>query len=157
MIQLILSCLTLTASTGFAAVPPSDEDLVLAGDTINLNSNQGSIVRTKRFWDLSITGPGFFVLQDAETSDSFYTRLGQFEMDREGYVVLSKHPNLRLVLDAKSHPKTLNMVKWVHFQNSSLVGLAVDSEDKVGEITAVYDSGETVPLGTVYLARFNNS
>ncbi len=49
---------------------------------------QGSFNNTDRLTDLGIDGQGFFVLSDG--AQTFYTRNGQFDLDREGFLVNSR-------------------------------------------------------------------
>jgi flagellar hook protein FlgE len=56
--------------------------------------SQGNIDFTGNNLDLAISGEGFFILQDAGTNNTEYTRAGAFGVDRDGYVV--NHANQRL-------------------------------------------------------------
>lgn len=47
---------------------------------------QGNITTTENPMDLAISGNGFFQVSDGE-NPVFYTRNGQFKVDREGYIV----------------------------------------------------------------------
>jgi flagellar hook protein FlgE len=50
--------------------------------------NQGTLEFTGRSLDLGISGNGFFVVQDAGgTSQQFYSRAGNFEVDTDGFLV----------------------------------------------------------------------
>ncbi len=48
---------------------------------------QGSMEYTGNSLDMGIQGAGFFTLSNSDTSDTYYTRAGQFMVDDEGYVV----------------------------------------------------------------------
>lgn len=47
---------------------------------------QGNITTTNNPLDLAINGGGFFLVRDT-TGTSFYTRNGQFQLDKNGYIV----------------------------------------------------------------------
>jgi flagellar hook protein FlgE len=49
---------------------------------------QGDITYTDNSTDLAINGHGFYRVSDPDTGDYFYTRAGNFVVDREGYMVL---------------------------------------------------------------------
>ncbi len=49
---------------------------------------QGSILTTDNSTDLAVNGHGFYRVSDPDTADYFYTRAGNFVVDREGYMVL---------------------------------------------------------------------
>lgn len=49
---------------------------------------QGSMEWTDNSTDLAVNGHGFFRVSDPDTNDFFYTRAGNFVVDREGYMVL---------------------------------------------------------------------
>lgn len=49
---------------------------------------QGDLTPTDNSTDLAINGHGFYRVSDPDTGDHFYTRAGNFVVDREGYLVL---------------------------------------------------------------------
>jgi flagellar hook protein FlgE len=49
---------------------------------------QGDLTYTDNSTDLAINGHGFYRVSDPHTGDYFYTRAGNFVVDREGYMVL---------------------------------------------------------------------
>ena len=53
---------------------------------INTNFEQGSLSSTGRTLDIAIEGEGFFVVSDSQ--QSFYTRVGQFDVDASNKLVL---------------------------------------------------------------------
>jgi flagellar hook protein FlgE len=54
--------------------------------TVAQQFTQGNITSTSNALDLAINGSGFFRLQSA-TGDSLYSRNGQFQLDKDGYIV----------------------------------------------------------------------
>ncbi|MEW5692653.1 MAG: flagellar hook-basal body complex protein [Candidatus Hydrogenedentota bacterium] len=49
--------------------------------------SQGSLEITNKNTDIAIQGDGFFILKNGTDSGNFYTRAGNFELDRDGYLV----------------------------------------------------------------------
>ncbi|MBW1980205.1 MAG: flagellar hook protein FlgE [Deltaproteobacteria bacterium] len=54
---------------------------------ISATFDQGSFENTSEPTDLAIGGSGFFILENRDTGDRYYTRAGQFKFDQEGYLV----------------------------------------------------------------------
>ena len=48
---------------------------------------QGTLVTTGVGTDLAINGQGFFIVENATTEERFYTRAGNFHLDKDGYFV----------------------------------------------------------------------
>jgi flagellar hook protein FlgE len=57
--------------------------------SIDGNFTQGTLETTGINTDVSITGKGFFVVQDASTNVNYYTRAGHFYLNADGYYVTS--------------------------------------------------------------------
>ncbi len=55
--------------------------------SIDGNFTQGTLETTGINTDVSITGKGFFAVQDASTNVNYYTRAGHFYLDADGYYV----------------------------------------------------------------------
>ncbi len=51
------------------------------------NWNSGTMESTNNVTDLAINGEGMFIVEDPADSSQFYTRSGQFEFDRQGFLV----------------------------------------------------------------------
>lgn len=47
---------------------------------------QGAILGTGITTDLAVSGDGYFIVEDPATQGSFYTRNGQFQVDKEGFI-----------------------------------------------------------------------
>ncbi len=79
----------------YSAASPGSSGSVGSGVKVTRNSqefSQGSVTFTDNNLDLSISGEGFFKLNDNGTSK--YSRAGSFGLDNEGYVVNSSGANL---------------------------------------------------------------
>jgi len=48
---------------------------------------QGSFESTSSRTDASISGEGFFAVNDSETDETYYTRAGNFKFDNQGYLI----------------------------------------------------------------------
>jgi len=54
---------------------------------INQRWDSGSLENTNSGTDLSVNGTGMFIVSDPTADSVFYTRAGQFEWDKDGYLV----------------------------------------------------------------------
>jgi flagellar basal-body rod protein FlgG len=66
--------------------------------------SQGNFVQTSRQLDLSISGEGFFQIQDPQTGNTLYTRSGMFTINANGQVVLASSDIGRLLEPALQIP-----------------------------------------------------
>ncbi|MGD9187375.1 MAG: flagellar hook-basal body complex protein, partial [Desulfobacteraceae bacterium] len=53
----------------------------------NANWNSGTLETTTNVTDLAINGQGMFIVRDPADGGQYYTRAGQFEFDRDSYLV----------------------------------------------------------------------
>ncbi|WP_419780668.1 flagellar hook protein FlgE [Maridesulfovibrio sp.] len=73
---------SLTTGSGFSRVGNG------AGvSTINTNFTQGSYDSSSISTNLALNGDGYFVVVDPDTSTTYYTRAGNFDFDRDGFLV----------------------------------------------------------------------
>lgn len=72
-----------------------------------LDTRQGELRSTGRDLDLAIDGKGFFVLLDGK--DTLYARTGSFEVDQDGFIVLSGTTQRLATLDAAGRPVSLSL------------------------------------------------
>ena len=63
-------------------------------ETVTQQFSQGTILSTSNMMDVAINGNGFFQLEDAN-GELVYSRNGQFQVDREGYIVTSSGQRLQ--------------------------------------------------------------
>ncbi|MCU0538636.1 MAG: flagellar hook protein FlgE [Desulfobacterales bacterium] len=84
---------------------------------VNAQWTQGSIENSSNATDLAINGKGFFIVQDG-TGANFYTRAGNFQFDKNGYLV---------------NPDGLQ-----------LQGYEIDTAGNLGAVTSVYIPGERI-------------
>jgi flagellar hook protein FlgE len=68
---------------------------------------QGELRQTNRDLDLSVDGSGFLMLMRGE--EVAYTRTGSFEVDKDGYIVLSGTDYRLATLDSSGHPVSVSI------------------------------------------------
>lgn len=72
-----------------------------------LNFSQGDLRQTENDLDLAIQGNGFLVL--LKDGNTFYTRTGQFAVDKDGFISEQGTGYQLAVLDAEGHPIAVNV------------------------------------------------
>ncbi|MBW1752047.1 MAG: flagellar hook protein FlgE [Deltaproteobacteria bacterium] len=124
---------------------------------ITANFSQGSFESTSSATDLAIGGDGFFIVRDPNSSSEFYTRAGEFRLDKdgnftnpEGYIVRG------WALDAVTGEDTGSITDIVlqSFTSSpketDLMTLAVnldaDATSKVASLSNAWDGSASTPL-----------
>lgn len=85
---------------------PAGGDGVRAGAT-RIDFSQGELRQTDRDLDLAIQGEGLLVL--VRGNEIAYTRTGSFEVDKDGFIVLSGTDYRLATLDAAGRPQTLSI------------------------------------------------
>lgn len=73
-----------------------------------LDFSQGELRQSERDLDLAVEGNGFLVL-DGGGGDYFYARTGSFEVDQQGYIVLSGTDYRLTVMDEAGRPQALSI------------------------------------------------
>ncbi|MFO7707975.1 MAG: flagellar hook protein FlgE [Desulfobacterales bacterium] len=84
---------------------------------VNAQWTQGSIENSSSATDLAINGKGFFIVQDGSGSN-FYSRAGNFQFDKNGYLV---------------NPDGMR-----------LQGYQIDASGNIGSISSIYIPGERI-------------
>jgi flagellar hook protein FlgE len=97
---------------------------------------QGELRQTERDLDLAVDGSGFLVLQRG--GETFYTRTGSFEVDKDGFIVLAGTDYRLATLDASGRlvslsidssrinaPKQTTAVKFADNLSSTAAGHAI--------------------------------
>jgi len=72
-----------------------------------LDMGEGELRQTDRDLDLAVDGKAFLVLING--SDVRYTHTGSFELDQDGYLVLSGTKFRLATLDSANHPQTVSI------------------------------------------------
>lgn len=130
---------------------------------VNFNWNQGSQEATGNNTDLSISGVGFFIVQNADDS-YFYTRAGNFSFDKDGNLVTPSGHNVQgynlltnpVLPDPPPDPEDI-VIDLETYKNVNVAddGIFYGIDSTIAEGQAGY--GELVPLFQVSLAEFNNN
>lgn len=81
-----------TSRLAFADLFPSESGAIENGNGVQLDDvrtpfQQGTFETTANVTDLGVEGNGFFIVKDADTGTSYYTRAGQFHLDSTGTLV----------------------------------------------------------------------
>jgi flagellar hook protein FlgE len=58
--------------------------------SVDGNFTQGSLMTTGVGTDIAISGEGFFIAEEPDTDEQYYTRAGHFSLDNQGYYVNSQ-------------------------------------------------------------------
>lgn len=91
---------------------PKQIGLGVLGTTISRDMTQGAVEITNKTTDLAIQGNGFFVVRDGETVAEWYTRDGNFAVDRNGDLVMASNgfrvQGWNAYLDTQSQTWTIN-------------------------------------------------
>lgn len=74
---------------------------------LKLDFSQGDIRQTGRDLDLAVEGNGFLVLE--KDGQYFYARTGSFEIDNDGFIVLSGTDYKLTILDESGRPTSLSI------------------------------------------------
>ena len=120
--------------------------------------NQGNLNFTDNNLDLAISGEGFFTMakSPSEVNDLFYTRSGEFKLDKEGYLVnnqgaalLVYRPNGTAVSDGFSVGVTQPV------QINTLTGLP--SATTGAEMVVNLDAEDSIPASTPFDPTDSNS
>lgn len=129
---------------------------------VNNVFEQKAIRQTDRNWDLAIAGSGFFPLLDTNTGETLYTRLGHFELDHQGWIVLIDHPHLRLIAESNGKRGALNFAKVAFIDGLTTAGSTFDDDAKMsnsyGGVYCIYSNGEVNRVAQLIVAKlFNNA
>ena len=108
---------------------------------VNQSFGQGNISYTDNVLDMAINGSGFFVLNDSGTN--VYSRAGNFQVDREGFVVNSSDNRLMVFNTTESGDVTGEMGE-LKIDTSLIQPRSTSTIDMVANL----DSRDTVPAVT---------
>lgn len=163
--QTISSATAATDTTG--GINGKQIGLGVGMSTIGMNMTEGSTQSTSRPLDFAISGEGYFVVQSG--GGVCYTRNGALELDNKGFLVTG---NGDFVLGVKADDPTApgNLENDTvplpeDLEKIQINGTLEDLSDTYSEyaidangvMTAVNSLGETVTLGRMVIATFNNT
>ena len=111
------------------------------------------IVNTGDPNDLAIDGPGWFVLRDPPTSRCYVTRLGQFQVDDNGYIISSQGYRLQGYCTPDLTVQGDLRITTLYPPDSAWI--AAWYYDSDGQILLIFDDGTEVVGGQVLLQNFS--
>ena len=112
---------------------------------------QGDFETTGNTLDMAISGNGFFVVEDPVLGTLYYTRAGQFETDKDGYIVNQDGLRLQGYM-ADSAGNLQNSLTDLLLTTKTIAPNATTS----GELTANLDSNSSI-TGFVFTAATNDT
>ena len=120
-------------------INPQQVGLGVSIGSIRVNHEPGSAQRTDYPLDFYIGGDGYFIVKDG--LKEFYTRAGNFDLDKDGTLVTSQGLKVQGTEgDIKILPKYDSF-----------------SVNQLGEIVGVDKDGNQTPIAKLALAKFNNA
>src|SRR6056297_818238 len=126
---------------GRGGTNPQQIGLGAGVSSISVNHKKGSTQRTDNPTDLMIDGSGFFVVtNDANAQNKFYTRAGNFTVDRNGNLVTAEGYK---VLDTDFNPVQINKSETKKATMTEQILLQGNINSSGGDYTTtvdVYDS-----------------
>ncbi len=97
--------------------------------------SQGSFLSTGNSLDMAIDGNGFFVVSDPTTGGRYYTRAGNFSMDKDGYIITPTGLRLQAYIATDRNSTLLNASNI----NGTLQALQIDPSINAVKITTDVD------------------
>lgn len=116
--------------------------------------NQGAITRTSVPSDLAISGDGFFVVRNTVTGGSFYTRAGDFHVDKDGYLVTGDGYRVQGYSDTGL--TTMGDILIDATGSTSTSGVKNFAFSSNGTLTVTQADGTQFTRGQVLLQKFSN-
>lgn len=121
---------------GRGGTNPQQVGLGAGLSTISVQHSKGSTQRTDNPTDIMIDGNGFFVVSaDESGQNKFYTRAGNFSLDKLGYLV---NPNGFKVLDNAGDPIRIN-------KSETKAATATTTSELTGNLNFVVDPDKVDP------------
>lgn len=112
---------------------------------------QGRLIPTGNTLDLAIQGKGFFAVQKIENENeeakTYYTRDGNFSIDKDGYLVMKGDEKAKVLNNAGE------MIKIM--PGAELQGAFIQINTN-GQITLTNNTDAPIPVGTLGLYDFEN-
>lgn len=140
---------------GRGGTNPQQIGLGAGVSSISVNHRKGSTQRTDNPTDLMIDGSGFFVVtNDANAQNKFYTRAGNFTVDRNGTLVTAEGYK---VLDSDFNPVQINKSETKKATETDTLQINGNINSSGGDYTTtvdVYDSlGDITTMGVNFIGE----
>ncbi len=125
------------------------EELALASNHVR-PWLQAPIIESHLPLDIAIQGFGFFIFQDQETNQNFYSLDGKITMSHDGYLV-QKETGYRLLGYKEGALEPIQISKYTHYEDSLMLSIKIALD---GVIKIVYQNGEEKSLHQIAIALF---
>jgi flagellar hook protein FlgE len=116
--------------------------------------NQGTVTRTDVPSDLAVTGNGFFIVKDSVSTSQFYTRAGDFHLDKDGYLITNE--GLRVQGYNDTGLATVGDIK-IDANGSTTLAVSSYNIAEDGKITVKLSDGTQLVRGQVLLQNFGDT
>ncbi|MBS4539850.1 flagellar hook protein FlgE [Clostridium sp. D2Q-11] len=136
--------------------------------SINTIHTQGAVQRTDSPTDLMIDGEGYFIVSDDESFDNrYYTRAGNFALDKDGHIVTPDGMKVLGYENGELKPLKINKTETVAPVASSQIGVLgnldsrlpdadTDNDSVIDNEDGIYHTDTTIKdsLGNQYKVNF---
>lgn len=126
-----------SSQSGRGGTNPQQVGLGVNLSSVTVYHTQGATQRTDNQTDIMIDGNGYFILSpDSTGQNKFYSRAGNFTVDRLGFLVA---PNGYKVLDKDFQPVQINQSETMNATESSKIELKgnLDFNEEVDALTGI--------------------
>ncbi|MBM4339142.1 MAG: flagellar hook protein FlgE [Deltaproteobacteria bacterium] len=110
--------------------------------TVDGNFIQGSLETTNVATDIAINGKGFFIVQDASSAETFYTRAGHFIIDNQGFYVNAQGYQVQGYLYDSAGTSLVETLADVQINQNSMIPPRVTS---TVDMVLNLDASDSVP------------
>lgn len=124
--------------------------------SMDVNFIQGTFETTDITTDVAINGKGFYILKDATTAETFYTRAGHYHFDNQGYFVNTTGKRVQGYLYDSTGTTLIETLADIQVNQNSMIAPNATS---AAEMILNLDSSETAmsAWGAVGTASFNTA
>ena len=96
--------------------------------TMAASFTQGTLTTTGVGTDLALNGKGFFIVEDSTSGEQFYTRAGNFHLDKEGYFVNANGLRLQGYLYDTAGTSLIETLADIRIDQTDMIAPADTSE-----------------------------
>jgi flagellar hook protein FlgE len=137
--QTLSSASSPDAMTGRGGTNPMQVGLGMNVDAINIMMDRGSVQRTESPTDLSIEGEGFFIVRAGNEGSFYFTRAGNFSIDKQGNLVTASGQNVYgwmkytygengYEFDTQEPIRAINLYEDIYNSNKRIIAAKVTTE-----------------------------
>jgi flagellar hook protein FlgE len=114
--------------------------------SMNPSFTQGTLMTTGVGTDVAINGRGFFIVEDSDGSEQFYTRNGHFYLDKDGYFVNPQDHRVQGYLYDATGTVLIESLSDIQIDRAVMVAPSVTAEV---EMSLNLDSSETATTWSI--------